>query len=128
MGIVAGMHPEAVSTDEFAELVFAEVEALPSWVREATAGVTFAVHDEPERDQRPAGGSLLGLYQGVPATEAGERAPGNPPDEITLFRRPILRECRTREQLTDQIRLTLRHEIGHALGLSEGRLHELGVG
>lgn len=52
--------------------------------------------------------------------------PGSLPDRIELYRLPILTVCHDREELVDRVRKILGHEIGHALGLGEARLRELG--
>ena len=70
---------------------------------------------------------LFGLYTGVPLTE---REGGIPdlPDRISIYRQPILRSCATRNQVVEEIRVTLWHEVGHYLGLGEEDLHRLGYG
>ena len=36
--------------------------------------------------------------------------------------------CESREELIDEIRITVLHEVGHHFGLDEDRLEELGYG
>jgi predicted Zn-dependent protease with MMP-like domain len=50
------------------------------------------------------------------------------PERIVIYQRNIERICRTREQMVNQIRKTVLHEIGHHFGLSERQLRELGYG
>ena len=71
--------------------------------------------------------SLLGLYNGVPLVERDSIGPPLP-DRIILYRRSILRRCNTAEQVVEEVRTTLWHEVGHYLGLSEADLHRLGYG
>jgi predicted Zn-dependent protease with MMP-like domain len=48
------------------------------------------------------------------------------PDRITIFQRNIERICRTHEQVVNEVRETVLHEIAHHLGISDARLRELG--
>lgn len=116
------MPPEA-----FDALVEQALTALPDWVREQTAGVAFLVEEQPSPALRAKHGRLLGLYQGVPLTRRGWHTRPALPDTITLYRIPILRTCRDPDRLPERVATVLRHEIGHALGMSEARLRELGV-
>lgn len=105
-------------------------EALAARFRKALDDTAIVVADEPDERQRAENeqaDELLGLYEGVPLTE---RLHGDPllPDRITIFRRAIERGWVSPAQQREQIRKTILHEIGHALGLSEDRLHQLGLG
>lgn len=51
-----------------------------------------------------------------------------PPDRITLFTAPIRRQCATRSEVRWQVRKVVLHKVGHLIGMSEDRLHELGWG
>lgn len=65
--------------------------------------------------------ALLGMYRGFgPVTSVA-----SPPDTIVLFRRPLLRNARTRARLRREIVRTVYHEFGHALGLSEGSVEHV---
>ena len=69
----------------------------------------------------------VGIYIGTPRTEAG---PSHQPTDITrviLFKKNLEKICRDRDDLIDQIQITLRHEIGHHLGLSEEDMERLGL-
>jgi predicted Zn-dependent protease with MMP-like domain len=48
------------------------------------------------------------------------------PDKITIFRRPLQREFPEPDELEEQIRITVLHELAHYFGLDEDRLDELG--
>ena len=81
-------------------------------------------------DESPTGGpTLLGLYQGIPLTERGATSYGGVmPDSITIYRLPILAICNSYEEVIEQVRITVTHEVGHYFGIDEERLHELGYG
>ena len=56
-------------------------------------------------------------------------ASGRPfPDRIVIYRQPILRACESRAEAAREIRITLWHEVGHYLGMTEDDLHRLGYG
>lgn len=122
------MNPERVPAKEFTALVVAQFAGLPEWVREAVQDVAILTEDDPPPGARPEKGLLLGQYRGVPRTRRGHRVSGSLPDTIVLYRRPIVRVCRQAADLPGRVRQVLLHEIGHALGLGEARLRELGVG
>ena len=101
---------------------------MPACIVQAMDNVDIAVEEWPgprEHDIIGEKGSLFGLYQGVPMTE---REWGDPimPDRIVIFRQPILRNCSTWAEAVDEIKMTLWHEVGHYLGMSEDDLHRLG--
>lgn len=110
--------------EEFEELVAVALDRVPPELLLALDDVVVLVEDEPP----PGEADLLGLYEGTPLTGRDAGWWGVLPDRITLFRNPLLRACSDREELAEEVRLTVLHEIGHHLGLSEGRLRELGLG
>lgn len=50
------------------------------------------------------------------------------PDKISIYQEPIEEMCSDDEQIVEQVRKTVLHEIGHYFGISDDRLHELGMG
>jgi predicted Zn-dependent protease with MMP-like domain len=114
-----------MNLEEFAYLADEALAGMPEWVRRAVRGIAIMVDDQPPPDWRGAG-LLLGQFHGIPRTRRGGRIPGSLPDRIELYRIPILHVCRSREEVADRVRKVLGHEIGHALGLDEDRLRELG--
>lgn len=120
------MSAEEPSLDAFERIVTEELDAFPEWVRRAVADTAFLVEDTPGPGVARPGVLLLGLFRGIPLTRRGARVPGSLPNTITLYRLPILRVTRDPADLRDRVRKVLGHEIGHALGLPEPRLRELG--
>ncbi len=121
-----------VTRREFQRSVRRAFGELPLGIQQALENVAVLVEDWPEVDDletaRPEGQEdVLGLYTGVPLSE---RDGGDPalPDTITLFQRPLESACTSREELTREIKTTLRHEVGHYLGMSEEELEHLGYG
>lgn len=69
---------------------------------------------------------LLGLYQGVPLTARTSYYAGVLPDRITIYRHAICAVCRTEDEVVEQVRRTVIHEVAHHFGIDDNRLHELG--
>ena len=112
-----------VSPEEFEEMVADELDALPDEMVAHLDNVVFLIEDRPEN-----GDDVLGLYEGVALVDRGDYGFGDEPDRITLFRENLVDFCENREQLVDEIHVTLVHEIAHYYGIEEDRLHELGWG
>lgn len=111
-----------ISADELASIVDDELDALPEDMVEGLDNVVFMIEDEPED-----GSDLLGVYEGIALTERHNYA-GVLPDRIVLFRGPLTRMCDSREELRDEVHVTLVHEIAHFYGIGEEELHDLGWG
>jgi predicted Zn-dependent protease with MMP-like domain len=114
-----------MSREEFEAAVGDGLDAVPAELAALMDNVVVLVEDDAPADDP----DLLGLYEGTPLTERGEWwAAGSLPDRITIFRRPILRICATRDDVVDEVRVTVIHEIAHHFGIDDERLHELGWG
>ena len=97
---------------------------------EALGDVAVVIEEEPDerqREENERADTLLGLYEGVPIVEWAADQALIPP-RITIFRRATERLSASPQRQRDEIRKTVRHEIGHHLGWSDERLHELGLG
>ena len=113
---------------EFVRLVRQAYREMPPHVIKALDNIDVVVEEWPGPEDVINGeGTLFGLYQGVPLTE---RDGGDPmlPDRIAIYRQPILSSCSTKTEAEHEIKVTLWHEIGHYLGMSEDDLHRLGYG
>jgi len=109
---------------EFEEAVGDALDAVPPELMRLLDNVVFFVEDEPSPDDP----DLLGVYDGTPLTERGDAWAGALPDRITIFRGPLTRMCEDREELLDEIAVTVVHEIAHHFGIDDARLHALGWG
>ncbi len=119
-----------ITNREFVRLVRQAYREMPGEVLRSLDNVDVVVEEWPgpdDQDLIDGEGTLFGLYSGVPLTE---REGGDPmlPDRIVIYRQPILRSCSNRIQAEREIKVTLWHEIGHYLGMSEDDLHRLGYG
>jgi predicted Zn-dependent protease with MMP-like domain len=118
--------------DEFDKLVEDAWDALPATFRSQLRNVEVVVEEWPDAEtlkmahvHHPAG--LLGFYHGVPLPARGQGYSLVTPDKISLYRQPILLQCRTMQEVPAAIAHVLQHEIAHHFGISDARLRELGA-
>ncbi|HEV8228926.1 MAG TPA: metallopeptidase family protein [Candidatus Limnocylindria bacterium] len=111
----------------FARLVARALDGLPVEFRDRMRNIEIVVEDEPTPEQARGGGDLLGLYEGVPLTDRASMEP-YVPDRISIFRGPIERMTASPRRQAEIVRDTVVHEIAHHFGISDERLHELGLG
>jgi predicted Zn-dependent protease with MMP-like domain len=98
------------------------IASLPEQIRAALENVAVTIEGEHPDDP-----DLYGLYEGVPATEAADWA-GQLPVRIRIFRIPLAADFPDPDELAEEIRITVLHELAHHFGLDEDRLDELGYG
>jgi predicted Zn-dependent protease with MMP-like domain len=109
-----------VEPTRFEEMVAASLDGLPEELGRLMSNVAVTV----EHAAGPPG--LLGLYQGVPLTSRTTGYAGVLPDRITIYRQAICATCQTEQEVADQVRRTVIHEIAHHFGIDDRRLSELG--
>jgi len=122
--------PVRLDDAAFQNAVDASVGNLPKSIRERIEGVSLIVEDFPTLDlvrTERISPQTLGLFMGVPRTEALVTDQPLDLDRIMLFKRNLEKICQDEEDLIDQIQITLRHEVGHYLGLDEDDLERLGL-
>lgn len=119
----------------FRQLVREAVALLPAELRRHVRNVDIVIERRPSRsDLRtagvPRGHTLLGLYHGVPLTERGhENYNLVLPDKISIYQEPIEEMCGADDDdVREQVRITVLHELAHYFGIDDDRLHELGMG
>ncbi len=126
--------PVTVSRAEFERLAEAALADVPEVVRRYLANVPITVEDLPADDdlsasEPPLSPTILGLFRGAPY---GQKVSADPwshlPSSIVLYQRNLERAVADAAELEEQIAVTLVHEVGHFLGLSEEELHERGLG
>ena len=118
------------SPAEFDRAVESALAAVPAEFRPHLENVMIEVRGRPDRKlmrDEDVPDDILGLYVGVPLEDkAADITPTPLPDRILIFRDNLCEMCESREELIDEIRITILHEIGHHFGLDEDRLEELG--
>src|SRR5919107_4795171 len=114
-----------MTREDFEDAVRDALDEIPEELAEQMDNVVVLVEDDPPPDDP----DLLGLYEGIPLTERGDAwAAGALPDRITIYRRPTLALCESRDEVVDEVAVTVVHEIAHHFGIDDERLHELGWG
>jgi predicted Zn-dependent protease with MMP-like domain len=119
-----------MTPETFEELVVEVLDSMPAELLELLSNVDVVIEQWPSRRQLGRagleGGTLYGLYEGIPLTQRDSGYNLIVPDKITIFQRPIERICVSPAQVAAQVRTTVIHEIAHHFGISEARLEELG--
>src|SRR5438093_8146379 len=118
---------------DFEEVVRQALSELPPEFQDALDNLDVQVRWAPtpearRRSRLRPGADLFGVYMGRPLTHRTHFDTMVPPDVIVIYQRAHERHCRTPAEMVEQARQTLLHEIGHYLGIDEGRLRQLGVG
>lgn len=111
----------------FEQLVEEALAGLPTRYRRLLENIVLIVEDYPRRRRRRASVEsdlLLGEFYGVPRTRKSVFEPG-PPDQVFLYQKNIEALCDSDEEIREQVRLTVLHELGHYFGLEEGELGHL---
>lgn len=113
-----------VTKVEFERLVEEALESLPPQFAELLDNVAVVVEEEPNDDDLDAleeggGDELLGIYRGVALTRRSHDMLPMLPDQIAIFRGPILRIARNHREAVHEIRDTVIHELGHYFGLGD---------
>lgn len=120
----------AVNPAEFERLVAEALDSLPERFAALLDNVVVVVEEEPnasdldvlddghDHDHDHGHSELLGIYRGTPMTRRSYDS-FRMPDQIAIFRGPILRVSRSRDDAHRQIRETVIHELGHYFGLSD---------
>ena len=118
------MEEPGLEIDEvgFEELVGRALDGVPTELAELMDNVVVLIEAEPP----PEDPDLLGLYVGIPLTERDSTYTFRVPDQILIYRGPLTRMCRSPEELVDEVRITVVHEIAHHFGIDDDALHELG--
>ncbi|MBW8485912.1 metallopeptidase family protein [Actinomadura parmotrematis] len=109
-----------MSREDFEDLVGQALDTIPTELTDHMRNVVVQVEDHAPEP------GLLGLYQGVPLTERGDWYAGVLPDQISIYRDQILTICDSRDQVVEEVRITVVHEIAHHFGIDDERLHTLG--
>lgn len=111
-----------MTIEDFEILVSEALDTIPTELAALLDNVVIVVEDDAPADDP----ELLGLYSGIPLTERGMSYAGVLPDRITIFRRPTLDICDERQDVVEEVRITVVHELAHHFGIDDDRLHELG--
>ncbi len=118
----------SVSTEEFEVLVRTAVRHLPSSYRRLLDNIAVVVEEEPAQEvldemELESEDDLLGLYTGTAKGEESFFDPaGHLPARVIIYRGPIMRLCRTKDEVVQEVQDTVAHEIGHHFGLDDDEM------
>ena len=115
--------PVEMDRARFEELVADALDLIPRRFIQAMSNVVVLVEDN-----HPDEPHLLGLYHGIALTRRTSSYSMALPDQIFIYRLPILSICSTEEEVVRQVAVTVVHEVGHHFGIDDATLHELGWG
>jgi predicted Zn-dependent protease with MMP-like domain len=122
----------ALTHDEIRQEVARVLDRLPRQFRSQLRNVEFVVEERPspellrEEGLNPRSDTLYGIYQGVPLPDRSSLDLPLLPDKITIFAEPLLRDFPDPEELREEIRITVVHEIAHYFGMDEDEVEDLG--
>ena len=122
---------DALAAATFEDLVGRALDTIPAPFSRALDDVAVVIEDEPSSEQRREAGlrpdeGLYGLYEGVPRTEYGADW-GIVPSKITLFRAALVEDFPDPVELEREVWITVVHELAHFMGISDERLHQMGM-
>ena len=113
-----------LSDAEFDDLVSEALDRIPEPLAALMDNVVVLVENEPPPEEE----GVLGLYVGTPLTDRDSGYTFKPPDQVFVFRGPLLRMCEDAEELAEEIEVTVVHEIAHHFGIDDEQLHTWGWG
>lgn len=115
-----------MSDADFEKLVEEALAQLPDEFRIRMENIAIVIEEEPDdydlEEVDDEGDELLGIFRGIPLTEQSFSSIPTLPNQIAIFRGPILRICRSRRDAVREIRETVIHELGHYFGLSDDEM------
>jgi predicted Zn-dependent protease with MMP-like domain len=110
--------PYRVKRDRFTRMAEVALAAIPETFQEQLTNTMIVVDDLPDLDAVRDGEDpdLLGLYEGATVLEHGL------PERIVLYQRNHENIVADEQELAEQVRETMRHEVGHHFGMEEDEL------
>ncbi|MBR5259429.1 MAG: metallopeptidase family protein [Eggerthellaceae bacterium] len=125
-----------VTDEEFEGMVERGIDSLPDHFLDELENVVFLVEYEPREDQlyedeigdEEVLNNMMGLYEGVSMYDRAEGYGifGTLPDTITIFKRAHEYRCESFEQMEEEVRKTIVHEVGHYFGMDEDQISDMG--
>jgi predicted Zn-dependent protease with MMP-like domain len=117
--------------NSFEKLIRSAIRELPEEFRSKLKNIAIIVEDYPSDELLKQMGvspddTLFGFYDGVPLTERGFFEAPLHPDRILIFQRAIEDECDSPEEIKEEVKVTLVHEIAHFFGIDDDYLEEIG--
>jgi predicted Zn-dependent protease with MMP-like domain len=127
-----GTNSSPVDKNEIRKEIARVLDNLPRQFRKQLHNVEVVIEERPGEELfldaglDPEYDTLYGLYQGVPLPDRSSLYPPILPDKITIFSEPLLRDFPDPDELREQIRITVLHEIAHYFGFDDDEIDKLG--
>jgi predicted Zn-dependent protease with MMP-like domain len=117
---------------DFEGLIHEALDGLPSYFRERIDNVAIVVEDWPDQQTLRLAGvrrpeELQGFYHGIPLTKRTSGYMLVAPDKISIYRQPILMQCRNWREVKALVTHVVQHEVAHYFGIDDDRLREIGA-
>jgi predicted Zn-dependent protease with MMP-like domain len=119
-----GVVPIEMTPERFDALVDEALDGIPQELAALVHNVVVLVEAQAPADDP----DILGLYDGIALTDRSLQDSFELPDRIFIFRDNLLDMCDSEEEVADEVRITVVHEIAHHFGIDDDRLHALGWG
>lgn len=121
-----------MDAERFEQLVGQAIDSMPEEFKERLDNVDIIIADVPTKHQQKRsdldrGEVILGLYEGVPLTERTASYTFVAPDKISIFKKNIEESYHNDQEIVEEIRRVVLHEIAHHFGIDDDRLDELGM-
>lgn len=122
--------------DHFIRLVEAVLDSLPTEFQERIHNLAVLVESRPRMRKTNRGlgekigphkprSLVLGIFQGVPATQKSVFDLSTGPSRIVLYQKNIEAVCRNEAEIRHEVRQTVIHELGHYFGMNESQLRDV---
>ena len=122
--------------EHFIRLVEEVLDSLPTEFRERIHNLAVLVEDRPRMRKKPRGlggkigprkprSLLMGVFQGVPATQKSVFDLCAGPNRIILYQKNIEAVCSNEAEVRHEVRHTVLHELGHYFGMDEAQLKDV---
>lgn len=125
--------PVRMTPLEFDRVLAEAIDELPEEFRRPLETTEILVEPVPAEwmidraDPSETPPDVLGLFVGSSELEISDGESARLPRRIFLFQRNLERFARSRQELVEEIRVTLFHEIGHMLGFDEAGVEAMGL-
>jgi predicted Zn-dependent protease with MMP-like domain len=97
--------------EQFEAAAQAAVDSIPDQFKPYLENTLFIIAERSPQN-------LMGLYEGGTALGAGRGMP----ERITIYKRSHERVSDSIDELVDEVRKTILHEVGHHFGMEEEEL------
>ena len=124
-----------VTDEQFEEMVERAIDSIPDSFLGELENIVFFAEYEPDESQlyedevgdEEVLDGMFGLFEGPTLYErlAGY-GDAEGPSVVTVFKRAHERACATVEEMAEEVRRTVVHEVGHYFDMDEERVSEMG--